>query len=197
MTTFVGHHGDHLRGHAGNGDGIGDAGNLRVHLGQAAGDIGRQVLEQVAHADGGDHDAHAGRFPQGLVGRPLDDEAQKHRQDQHQGDGRRQGQAGGEVDHHQARHHEHVAVGEVNQAQDAVDHGIPNGDQGVLSAQGHAGEQNGNGVLHEGTLPCRFDMGHAEDRLEKGRTSRFRGGPVKRRCLPGDFPPDRPAESQI
>ncbi len=119
-----------------------------VHLGQAAGDVSGDVLEEIAHADGGDHDAHPGGGAQGLVGRPFDEKAQDHREKDHQGHGHRQGQAGAEVDHDEAGHHEHVAVGEVDEAQDTVDHGVADGDQGVLSAQGYAGEQDGDCVLH-------------------------------------------------
>ena len=59
-----------------------------------------------------------------LVGRPLDDEAQQHSQNDHQGNGRGQRQAGAEVDHPQTGYHEYIAVSKVDQPQDAVDHGI-------------------------------------------------------------------------
>ena len=61
---------------------------------------------------------------------------------------RGQRQTGAEVDHHQTGYHEYIAVGEVDQPQDAVDHGIADGDEGVLPAQRYAGEQNGDAVLH-------------------------------------------------
>ncbi len=192
------HHRDPFGGHTGDAYRGGDARNLRVHLGQSAGNIGSQVLKQVAHADGGDHDAHPGSLPQGLVGRPLNDKAQKHRQYQHQRHGHCQRNAGGEIDHHQARHHEHVSVGEVDQAQDAIDHGIANGDQGVLSAQGHAGEQDGNGVLHEGTLPCRFVVGNARGygTIPKEAAARkpFSGRSRETPTPVGGGSPDRPTD---
>ena len=55
-----------------------------VGHGLAAGDVGGRVLEQVAHPDGRDHYAHPGSGAQGLIGCPLDTEAQGHRQRQNQ-----------------------------------------------------------------------------------------------------------------
>ena len=89
-----------------------------------------------------------GAEPQGLVGRPLNDKAQQHRQQDHQRQRHADGQAGAEIDHDEARRHEHVAVGEVDQAQDAVHHRVADGDQGVLSAQRDAREQDGNSIFH-------------------------------------------------
>ncbi len=43
-------------------------------------------------------------------------------------------------------HHQQVAVGEVDEAQDAVDHGVADGDEGVETAQGQAVDQ----LLQEG-----------------------------------------------
>ena len=54
-------------------------------LGDAAGDVERQVLDQVADADSGDHQRHAGSGAQRLVSHPLNEEAQHHGDDQHQG----------------------------------------------------------------------------------------------------------------
>ena len=145
------HRRDHrhiLGGYPRNGQLVGQTGQSGVHLGQAAGDVGRQILQQIADTNGGDHHRHPGGCPQRLVGRPLDDEAQQHSQNDHQGNGRSQRQAGAEVDHHQTGYHEYIAVSKVDQPQDAVDHGVADGDEGVLPAQRYAGEQNGDAVLH-------------------------------------------------
>ena len=112
-------------------------------------------MQQIAHADGGDHDGHSGGGAQRLVGCPLDQKAQQdgEQDGQRQGDG--QGQPhGGQVDGDQAGDHEHVAVGEVDQAQNTVHHGVADGDQGVLTSHGDAGEQYGNSIFHKGFLPC-------------------------------------------
>ena len=68
--------------------------------GQAAGDVGRSVLQQIADADGGDHDGHSRGSAQGLIGRPLDDKAQRHRQDDAPaGMATYSGRHGGDVDY--------------------------------------------------------------------------------------------------
>ena len=45
-----------------------------VHLGQAAGNVQRHVLEKVAHAYGAYHDGHSGSGAQGLIRYTLDEE---------------------------------------------------------------------------------------------------------------------------
>ena len=42
--------------------------DLGIDLGQTAGDVQRQVLEQIADADGGDHQGHSGCGTQGFIG---------------------------------------------------------------------------------------------------------------------------------
>ena len=118
---------------------IGDPGDSGIVLVQAAGHIQRQILDQIADADGRDHNRHAGRGTQGLVRHPLDQKAQQHRQHDHQRDRQIQRHPCGEIDHHQAGHHEHIAVGEVDEPQYAIHHGVANGDQRILPAHRYAG----------------------------------------------------------
>ena len=48
---------------------------------------------------------------------------------------------------------EHLDSMVIGQGHTIMAGGIANGNQGVLPAQRNAGEQNGNAVLHGGTLP--------------------------------------------
>ena len=151
---------DHqLRGGADDVDGFVQDSDGGIRHGLTAGDIGRGVLQQIADADGRDHDGHSRRVAQGLIGRPLNEEAQRHRQDDDNRNRRVDRHHGGNIDAQQARDHEHVAVGEVDQAQNAVDHGIANGDQRQLPTKRNAAEQNGYQVFqrkqlfHKGFLP--------------------------------------------
>lgn len=59
-----------------------------------------------------------GALLRGLVGHPLDRKADYRRSDKHQGMKVQRRAARGDVHHQNARHHEHIAVGEVDQAQD-------------------------------------------------------------------------------
>ena len=67
--------------------------------------------------------------------RPLNEEAQRHRQNDDNGNRRVDRHHGGNIDPQQARDHEHVAVGEVDQAQDAVDHRVADGDERIQAAK--------------------------------------------------------------
>ena len=114
-------------------------------------------MQEIADADGRDHNAHPGRGPQGFVSRPFNDKAQNDRQGhgQEQSGGNHQprreqsAQEARQVDHHQAGCHKNVTVGKVNQTQDAVNHGVPDGNQGILTAQRDAGKQDRERILHE------------------------------------------------
>ena len=128
----------HLSGSGTDVDGIGDKGNGGILLCQTAGDVRRQVLEQIAHADGGNHNGHTGRRTQGLICRTFNGKADNHRQNQHQRHGDVQRQRRGQVNHHNTSHHKHIAVCKVNQPQDTVNHGITNGNQRILTTDGNA-----------------------------------------------------------
>ena len=114
---------------------------LRHHRGEDLGVGGPQqqggVLEEVAHADGGDEHRQDGGRPEGLVGQPLDDDTQDGthhdgQQDPHNGG---QFKAGGGIEADVRAHHDDVAVGEVQHLGDAVDHGVAQCDDGVDAPQ--------------------------------------------------------------
>ena len=136
-----------LGGRAEDGDGVGDPRQLRVLLGHAARHVVREVLQQIAHADGGDHDGHSGRLAQGLVGAALNGEAERDRQHDDGGNGDVQRHGSREIDHDQACNHEDIAVREVDQAQDTVDHGVADRDERILAAGGNTGEYVGQPLL--------------------------------------------------
>ena len=135
-------------------DGVTDPGQGGVLLGQAAGDVPHQVLQQVRHADGGDHNGHARCGAQGLVSHFLHRDAQQHggRNDQRDGNGQRQGSGG--VHHQKACHRKDIAVGKVDEAQDAVHHRVADGDQRILAAHRDARQQIGQKLCsHKGNPP--------------------------------------------
>ena len=70
-----------------------------ISHGLAAGDVGRSVFQQIADADGGDHDGHSRGVAQGLIGRPLNEKAQRHRQDDDNRNCRVDRQHGGNINH--------------------------------------------------------------------------------------------------
>ena len=88
---------------------------------------------------------HARRVAQRLVGQPLDDHRQQRRAEHRRHQGQREhdtGRQSGKManqrrrgeEGHVGAHHEDVAVGEVDHGQDAVDHGIAEGDQRIDAA---------------------------------------------------------------
>jgi hypothetical protein len=125
-------------GRAGQQRGIG----LEIGLPDDHGDR----LQQEAHADGRDQRRQPRAVAQRAVGHLLDAVVQGRCQragddqgdDQHQ-PGRQQGlQDADDRPAHERAHHEHLAMREVDQADDAVDHGVAQGDQGVHAAQDQA-----------------------------------------------------------
>ena len=78
-----------------------------------------------------------GRLAQRLVGQPLDGHAQEGRPQHAES---RVGTKGELEEEHgekaeKGAHHEEVAVGKVDHGQDAVDHGVAQGDQGIDAAE--------------------------------------------------------------
>ena len=126
---------------------LGQEGDVGIGAGDTAGKVGGQVLQQIAHADGGDHDGHSGRLAQGLVGAALNGEAERDRQHDDGGNGDVQRHGSREIDHDQACDHEDIAVREVDQAQDTVDHGVADRDERILAAGGNTGEYVGQPLL--------------------------------------------------
>ena len=115
----------------------------------AAPDHERQVLQDDGHADGGDQRREPGRFAQRTVGDFLhpvgerhayedsDDEAGENDQDRRQLHVRAEERRDHRQRDHRADHH-HFAVGKVDQADDAVDHGVAQRDQSIDAAQRQA-----------------------------------------------------------
>jgi hypothetical protein len=116
----------------------------RVRLVVRLPDDHRQRLQQEAHADRGDQRREARRVSKRPVGDLLDREVED-RADDDRGDQRdqqqqpaRQAEAGHRDDHGPARqrpHHQHVAVREIDQVDDAVDHRVAERHEGVHAAE--------------------------------------------------------------
>ena len=121
------------------------------------GDSLGQVFQKQAHGNGGDQGGHVGAF---LAHRAVGDELCAHA---HQGAYRDGGQHGGPgrqsqaqhqrngKDHGVAAHHDEIAVGEVDEADDAVYHGVAQGDQGVNAAQAQPHDQGLDKCTHWGS----------------------------------------------
>ena len=123
--------------------GVGGGEELGEDLGVGSPQKLGSVLEEVAHADGGDEHRQGGSLPQGLVGQALDDHAQhgahQHgQQHPHQG---RQAVGGRGEEAYVGAHHDDVAVGKVQHLGDAVDHSVAQGDDGIDASQAHAVDQ--------------------------------------------------------
>ena len=141
---------DREKRHIGNGQlAAEDLHSARDHggIGARGGlpDEQRGVLEEIAHADGGDQDRKARRGAQGLVGKALDDDAEDGAHDnghQHRDDAGKaqiEHRAEGNV----AADHDDVAVGKVQHLGNAVDHRIAEGDDGVHAAEADAADEIG------------------------------------------------------
>ena len=136
------HDRDALGGRAEERDGVGDPRDRRLdRLRQAAGQVERKILDEVAHTDGADHQRHTRRRAQRLIGHALDGKAENDGEDEHQRDRNVHGHGRGGVDHDQACHHKDIAVGKVNEAQNAVDQRVADGDERVLTSHRDTADQ--------------------------------------------------------
>ena len=92
-----------------------------------------EVLQEKTDAERGDDGRDAGRLPQRLVGCPLDQHADagnaEHGEEQRRNE--REPEQGRENEAEKCAHHEEIAMGEVDHGEDAVDHGVAEGDQGI------------------------------------------------------------------
>ena len=93
-------------------------------------------MQKVAHADGGNQPRQTGGASQGLVGKPLNDDAQKgtHR---HGGKNAQNGghpQVIGNAVANVRAHHDNITVGKVQHFGNTVDHGIAQRDDGINGA---------------------------------------------------------------
>ena len=148
-------------GHAADGEGLGEQGI--GHLGiRADGWNGLgQILQHKAHGDGGDE---AGQVIAGLTDGPVGQQLHQHAHAGADDDSGHHGQPSGNPRRHQhgngeeqgiAAHHDEVAMGEVDELDDAVDHGIAQGDQGVHASQTQPGYQELNECDHGKSSPSR------------------------------------------
>ena len=128
---------------------------------------GDEILQKDGHADGRNQRHQARTVAQRLVGNLLDREAvaagQNDGNQNGEDDDQRQRQAErGQT--HQRHHadisanHVNLAVGEVNQADDAIDHGVANGNQRINAAEGEAVDNLLKEVVH----------GLKKDRVRRG-----------------------------
>ena len=157
------HHDDNTRPHGEQGD-VGDGQlpaeqpqGIGLPLGVGGGDEGGiplgggppdelgRVLQKIAHADGGDEHRQGGGLPQGFVGQPLNDHAQRrtYRHGQHHRQPAGQAQVGHGAEGDVAAHHDDIAMGKVEHFGDAVHHGVPQGDDGVHAPQADSADQIG------------------------------------------------------
>ena len=95
------------------------------------------ILKEVADADGGDEHRQGGGLPEGLIGQPLNHNAQGgthgHGQNDAQQRGQLVGRDGKKTD--VRTHHDNIAVGEVEHFGNAVNHGVAQSNDGVHTAQ--------------------------------------------------------------
>ena len=102
--------------HSEHRDDITDPGNGGILLGEAARDIQRQILQKVGNADRRNHDGHTRSAAQRLIRHSLNYKADDYRGDQHERYGEVHRHDGNGIDHDQARAHENVAVGKIDQS---------------------------------------------------------------------------------
>ncbi len=118
----------------------------------------RVVGQHERHADRRQHRREAERVPQRPVGdalhRPAVERGDRHRHQQHdQQDHRNHGEADRDQDQErdqrdEAADHEDVAMGEIDHADDAIDHGVADGDQAVDRAEHDAVDQLLGEIVH-------------------------------------------------
>ena len=131
----------------------GNEGAAAVAEGTSAdGDL-HHVLQDEGNTEGADEGGNAGGIAQRPIGKPLyrhaDDACPDHRHNQHNENDECGGNDGSFVGVKQNKHavaqigtnHVNVAVGKVEQLENAIDHGIAEGDEGVDAAQGQAVDQ--------------------------------------------------------
>ena len=117
-----------------------DGHDRREGFRRRAPDEQRQVLQQIAHADGRNEHGEAGRLPQRLIGHAFDGNAQQRANHHRRADCRQRGQA--QRRHHYksnvAAHHDDVAMREIQHTGNAVHHRIAQGNDRINTAQADA-----------------------------------------------------------
>ena len=129
------------------------------HLGARAQNQLGGVLQEEGDADGCDQQGQAGRIAQGGVGDLFDHHAQHGAGEDGGADRRHRAEA--QLVHHEPghirAHHDDVAVGKVQQQDDAVHHAVAQSDQRVDAAQRQAVDQLAEKYCH-GSSSFLFDI---------------------------------------
>ena len=142
----------------------------------------RVIGQHERHADRRQHRGEAERMPQRPVGdalhRPAIERGNRHRHQKHdQQDHRYRGQPHRDQDQerdqrNEATDHEDVAMGEIDHADDAIDHGVADGDQAVDRAEHDAVDQLLGEIVHALPLVGAFS-GKMEHDLPLTENARF------------------------
>ena len=168
---------------------------MGIGLDGGAEDVQRRVLEQQRHPERGDQDRQQRLLEQRPVGEGQDadiDRARDQHREQHRERDRERDrdlvQAEGDQDRpaREGAHHGQVAVGEVDQADDAVDDRVAEGHQRVEGARGEAVDRVLDEVVHRTGLERRLVTG-CGPRPARPR-SRWRRASWRCRGRPGRCP---------
>ena len=138
---------------------------------RALGDL-RIIGQHERHADGRQHRRQAERMAQRPVGDalhgPAIERGDRHRHQQHdEQDQWDRGQAERDQDQKrdqrdEAADHENIAMGEIDHADDAIDHGVADGDQAIDRAEHEAVDELLGEIIHALPLePIRFGFEQA------------------------------------
>jgi len=117
----------------------------------------RQGLQQEGDPDSSDQRRDPGGGPERTIGQSLDQHAEERAENHRDGEERREAQgaprlleahppADGQAD--EGADHVHVAVGEIDEAENAVDHRVADGDESVDGARLHSDDQVLDKSLH-------------------------------------------------
>ena len=120
-------------------------------------DVLGQVFQQEGNPDGGDKQGNPGGGAQRGIGHLVDDHTQRHTGQNRQHHGQQRMNAGRNGQHgHIAAHHDDIAVGKVQQHDDAVNHTVAQGNQGIDAAQLKAVDDLGE-EKHKGFRPFHYN----------------------------------------
>ena len=119
-------------------DHLSEEGRTMEGLGPTSEDDQGQILQQERDPDRSDQGGDAGGLADRKIGPAIDGDSQqcRHENGGREGDppGKRKDQIG--VESEIAAHHQDIAVGEIDQPQNSIDHGVSDGDQSVETSQG-------------------------------------------------------------
>ncbi|CUW40678.1 protein of unknown function [Magnetospirillum sp. XM-1] len=141
--------------------------------------LGDEILQDDGYADGRDQRRQPGGRAQRAIGHPLGSPAPQRGQP-HGGDqGEHQGQRHRGAEHRGCRqegdqrneraHHVDRAMGEIDHAQHAVNHGVAKGDQTIDGAQRQSVYQLLEKILHSPTPADEFNSIESQETYSDGR----------------------------